>query len=803
MRKEMIDGKLGSVEFFNAVLQGSEGVEKRFSALPPRISIATNAFTLAWAEYVNGTDEAINITSMIANGIIVLSNHIPELVGGVVTLTSAWVGYKSVGIATALYDGAKAMLAFNVAMTANPIGLVVAGIAALSAGLYFFSDDIKVTEDGMVSLQDVFVVGWDAISGAVSDAVSVMTSLWDNWGGDFRAVAGEAYDFVMNGFSGLVDFYKNGWNAAIGIFVGAYKSIVDIWSNFAPALADIVLSAVNNALSIIEGFVNQSIAYVNYAIQKANALSSGFGMGSLVPEIGNVDLGQIENQFAGAGANLGKSIMSNFEGALDTNYLGAISDKFSGMADDVLAKAREVAEARKGAGGVSLGGGDGGGGGVSPVLATGLDGGAGGSRKTSGDEKAEAEKALRERLALEEEFARMRADMVTNEYDRELAQEALAQQKRLETIAEFNAKGIGTQAERQALLIASEEIYSAKILEIEAQREQAKIDLQNEFRQFRAEGMAEELAMNLELETLAYEERLAKLEEFNNELILSDQELAELKEAELASHQARVAELEKKDAERKKKLEEETYKATFGAKLAYAMKAKGLAKALSSDEAKAFAGGLEESMDAFAQHSKGMFEAQKALSVAKAVMAGYEAAIGAYAYGSALGGPALGAVFAGIAVASTAAQIAGIMSSQYSGGRKQGGSVSQNSMYRVAENNRPELLTMGGNTYLMTGSQGGTVTPNNKIPEFMMPKMGGGGSVTPQSTSPTMVNITIKNEVAGVVFEENRISAGEVEIICRRVTREETPRIVQNELSNPNSRSARSMQNNFKVERKR
>jgi hypothetical protein len=54
------------------------------------------------------------------------------------------------------------------------------------------------------------------------------------------------------------------------------------------------------------------------------------------------------------------------------------------------------------------------------------------------------------------------------------------------------------------------------------------------------------------------------------------------------------------------------------------------------------------------------FNIIKAISMATALVKGYEAAVNAYAYGSAVGGPVLGAAFAAIAAAGVAAQIAAI-----------------------------------------------------------------------------------------------------------------------------------------------
>jgi hypothetical protein len=61
------------------------------------------------------------------------------------------------------------------------------------------------------------------------------------------------------------------------------------------------------------------------------------------------------------------------------------------------------------------------------------------------------------------------------------------------------------------------------------------------------------------------------------------------------------------------------------------------------------------------------FEIMKAISVATAVVKGFEATVSAYAYGASIGGPPLGAAMAAIAAAGTAAQIAAIIRTKPSG----------------------------------------------------------------------------------------------------------------------------------------
>lgn len=77
---------------------------------------------------------------------------------------------------------------------------------------------------------------------------------------------------------------------------------------------------------------------------------------------------------------------------------------------------------------------------------------------------------------------------------------------------------------------------------------------------------------------------------------------------------------------------------------------------------------LIEMTAATAQHSKTMFAINKAASLSKAIVDGYEAVQSAYKFGTGIGGPPVGAAFAAVAVAATAANIQAIAKTQFNGG---------------------------------------------------------------------------------------------------------------------------------------
>lgn len=80
------------------------------------------------------------------------------------------------------------------------------------------------------------------------------------------------------------------------------------------------------------------------------------------------------------------------------------------------------------------------------------------------------------------------------------------------------------------------------------------------------------------------------------------------------------------------------------------------------------------------------------------------------------------------------------------GGRLYGGSTAPNSMYQVTENGRAEMFTDGRDSFLMTGSRGGSVTPNGDL--------GGGGQ--------PIINITTINNASGTDVSVQQSTSGNV-----------------------------------------
>lgn len=157
-------------------------------------------------------------------------------------------------------------------------------------------------------------------------------------------------------------------------------------------------------------------------------------------------------------------------------------------------------------------------------------------------------------------------------------------------------------------------------------------------------------------------------------------------------------------------------------------------------------------IDRAAQYSKEFFAIQKALALSQALIEAPAAILSSYQWGASVGGPILGAISAAAATAATAVYVQDIAGSNFQG-RQGGGPVGSNSAFRVNETG-PELLTVGGDDFLLTGSQPGQITPANQI------SAGGSGQKS--------MNVTVNNN-APVEVAVNELDQDSIEIVINSI----------------------------------
>ncbi|PRX48686.1 hypothetical protein B0I33_104504 [Prauserella shujinwangii] len=153
-----------------------------------------------------------------------------------------------------------AQWALNVALSANPIGLIIALIAGLVAAFV-------VLWNKSAAFRGFFIGVWNAIKAAVAAVVSWFRSAWNavwNWLTGLWRGAGRFFGSVFNGVrsvvGGVITWFRNAWNGAVNAVRGFFSGL----AGFASGVWDGIVSGLKGALNIAIGILNGLINAANY-----------------------------------------------------------------------------------------------------------------------------------------------------------------------------------------------------------------------------------------------------------------------------------------------------------------------------------------------------------------------------------------------------------------------------------------------------------------------------------------------------------------------------------------------------------
>lgn len=146
------------------------------------------------------------------------------------------------GFTAAINTAKGAVLAFNAAIVANPIGAIAAAIAAVVAGLVWFFTQTKIGQKiwaGFVSwiknawqgIADFFVGIWSGISDGAKNLWNGVTDTWN-----------AVVDTIKNAWNGIVEFFSNLWS-------GITSGVSAAWTAITQTIMTIVQP-------FIDGFIN-------------------------------------------------------------------------------------------------------------------------------------------------------------------------------------------------------------------------------------------------------------------------------------------------------------------------------------------------------------------------------------------------------------------------------------------------------------------------------------------------------------------------------------------------------------------
>ena len=206
------------------------------------------------------TGEA-NLAQMAMNGTMTAWQTIVGLVTGKITLAQ---------LATALWT--KVQMGLNAAMVANPVGLIIAAIAAVIAIIVLLYTKCEWFRNGVHAVINA-VVGF--FKGAATAIAGFFSGLWSKIQAIWSVVAGW---FQTNVIQPLVNFFAPIVESIGGFFSNLWANIVSVWQaagswfqenvatpiqNAFQAVSDFVRGIFNGLIGFVEGMINRVIGGIN------------------------------------------------------------------------------------------------------------------------------------------------------------------------------------------------------------------------------------------------------------------------------------------------------------------------------------------------------------------------------------------------------------------------------------------------------------------------------------------------------------------------------------------------------------
>ena len=198
---------------------------------------AVVGITSAWAGYkavlavIKGIETIRNATLAITNGLM-LAQFVRTG-----TLTTA-----EAANAAATMGASGAFGIFNAVLSANPIGLIVTAVAALTAGLVWFFTQTETGQQIWSSFVDWIKQAWQGIA-------DFFVGLWSG----ISEGASTLWDGVVTTWNAYIESLKVMWNAVVTFFSDLWESIKEAASVAWTAITTTVMTIVQ---PFIDGFMN-------------------------------------------------------------------------------------------------------------------------------------------------------------------------------------------------------------------------------------------------------------------------------------------------------------------------------------------------------------------------------------------------------------------------------------------------------------------------------------------------------------------------------------------------------------------
>ena len=239
-----------------------------------------------------------------------------EKAASAATLTAS----RNVTIFSQAVDKAKAgIVALSAAIVRNPIAVLFVALSSAAAALVIFRNEIKLTEDGLATLGDLFAEFFDQLSSAFGVLAVIFRDAFMPLVDSVRKALG----IIEFEFADLIRVPALFIDRTIGLFIGLAKVIPAVLGSLPGAIGEIFVRLVNGAIAAIEFLPDVIIGTLKTLGQSLNIFIQG----------------QIA-AFGLLGASAQQALVGNFGAAKDlaSDAARAASTAFDQATDDLGGK---------------------------------------------------------------------------------------------------------------------------------------------------------------------------------------------------------------------------------------------------------------------------------------------------------------------------------------------------------------------------------------------------------------------------------------------------------------------------------
>ena len=185
-----------------------------------------------------------------------------SIMGGIVTaLGSAFLAFKAFsgmlsGIPAILTTIKTAVTGLFTAMSANPIGIAIAAIAALTAGLVYFFTQTEMGRQIWQSFMDWFSGVWQSIAPVLTEVwngiVETATTVWNNMMVVVAPIIQAVVDFIKSVWDGISLWWTENQALIQQTFTTVWNAIQTVIQTVMPIIQSIIETAMNILAPFIE-----------------------------------------------------------------------------------------------------------------------------------------------------------------------------------------------------------------------------------------------------------------------------------------------------------------------------------------------------------------------------------------------------------------------------------------------------------------------------------------------------------------------------------------------------------------------